>query len=261
VQKQVLDDPNKRPPQQPPRPGPRPINSPVSKYFEAKPGFANHYYNREERNRLWKAFTAYGDFSKTGEWTLSGDGDVENKKTTLEFNVREVGAKVPVRLRVLGVDFEYDATDKNVKLQELEAPPKSGGLISALYIYRHLLTLGEKGFEGEYAHGGHEPFYPLPEGNATLDPVKDRMMCEVLRTRHAGMSAKFYFALNKEKGYEPGMMVGFELILDRDKDPCEIYLDRYARKDGRTLPGRLRVKHGDRLYAEFTGLQWKFFDK
>ena len=47
--------------------------SPASKFFVAKAGFANYYFNQQERDELMKAFAKHGDFSKVGgSWTLEG---------------------------------------------------------------------------------------------------------------------------------------------------------------------------------------------
>ncbi len=55
---------------QPGRPGPRqpsnrpPIKSPATKLYEAKAGFANYYFNKQEQQRLLAAFHKHGDFGK-----------------------------------------------------------------------------------------------------------------------------------------------------------------------------------------------------
>ena len=55
----------------------------------------------------------------------------------------------------------------------------------ALYHYRQLLVSADKGFVGEFSHGGTEPFYLRPTGNAKPDYVKDRVLCEVFAKRLA----------------------------------------------------------------------------
>src|SRR5262249_54855424 len=67
----ITDDKNPMPVPQPaprPMPGPRPTPgpakpSPVAKFFEAKPGFANYYFNKQMTDRLWKGFQKHGDFN------------------------------------------------------------------------------------------------------------------------------------------------------------------------------------------------------
>jgi hypothetical protein len=131
-------------------------------------------------------------------------------------------------------------------------PPKSGGLITALYLYRQLLVGGEKGFVGEFSHGGHEPWYlPAPVGAKPNYEVQ-KVMCEVIRTRHAGTSAKWYFSLKDHR------LLGFEVTIDSDDDPCEVYLLDYKPEDGKELPTRMVVKHGEDTYADLGKLTFKF---
>ncbi len=54
----------------------------VKKFFEAKRGYANYYFNKLELTRAWSRCIARGDFHEaTGEWTLKGElaagGDAE----------------------------------------------------------------------------------------------------------------------------------------------------------------------------------------
>jgi hypothetical protein len=122
-------------------------------------------------------------------------------------------------------------------------------------MYRQLLAFGEKGFVGEFSHGGHEPFYlPTPPG-AKPDYNAQKVMCEVLRTRHANMSARWYFSLKDQR------LLGFEVSIDRDDDPCEVTLLDYKPVDGRLLPHKMQVRHGDEVYAEFTNLKYTFAAK
>src|SRR5262249_35584066 len=62
------------------RPGPPPAprrpaaESPAAKLCQAKAGYANYYFNRLERGRLWSAFQKHGDFSSiAGAWTIEAD--------------------------------------------------------------------------------------------------------------------------------------------------------------------------------------------
>src|SRR5205823_13577534 len=50
-----------------------PKESPATKLYESKPGFANFYFNKLERDRLWADFRKHGDFSGlAGVWTIDG---------------------------------------------------------------------------------------------------------------------------------------------------------------------------------------------
>jgi hypothetical protein len=254
VQRQELDDGTKPPPPPPgPRPRPRPTKpSPASKFFEAKAGFANHYFNKLARQRLWDNFKKNGDFTGLkGEWLIKSRGEVDNRPTSLEVSMKDLGAKQPVKLTVLGVDYDLEPLGDKTTKRDLSAPPKSGGLISAMYLWRQLLTAGEKGFVGEFSHGGYEPIYPPGPPGAKVENEAPKELAEVIRTRHAGLSAKWYFSLKDQK------LLAFEVTADRDEDPCEVYLSDYKKLDGRSLPAHITVRHGTDIYADFPKVTYR----
>jgi hypothetical protein len=119
-----------------------------------------------------------------------------------------------------------------------------------------LLAFGAKRFEGDFSHGGTEPIYPLPEEMpAKVEWGKMRVDCEVLRTKHAGVAAKWYFALedDKSKRWQKGQLIGAEVTRDRDEDPCEIYFSEYTDVGGgRKLPSKFAVRKGEGRYATLT---------
>jgi S1-C subfamily serine protease len=274
VMRREIEDPSKpspspepKPEPKPgPKPGPRPIPIPgpgrmpitpppaaVLKMYEAKPGFANYYFNKLELERLLKAFRTHGDFSgKTGEWVIEADGEVKNKKTTVKWVIREEKdaqgkeIRTVVRYSLGGVElYELDPIKPGQTDEERKNPPGSGGILVALYQYRQLLTLAQKGFVGEFYYGGWEPFYyPAPEG-ARSDFSK-RIEAEVIVTRTAGVPGKWYF------DRADGKLLGCEItILEREDDPCEIYFSDYKKDaQGRLLPQKLEVRYGKERYAQ-----------
>ncbi|MCS6852502.1 MAG: trypsin-like peptidase domain-containing protein, partial [Gemmataceae bacterium] len=236
-----------------PRPEPRVQpsvpNSPAAKLYEPKPGFANFYFNRLERDRLWAAFRKHGDFSTlTGEWALEADVDSKLRKTDAQLSIaEEADGKTLVKLVIGGLKYELEPLKVGQKIEALRDPPGSGGLMLALYHYRRLLTLGEKGFKEQFSHGGHEPFYPPPAGDAKPRSLRDlRVDTEVLRTEYADVAAKWYFSLTDQT------LLGFEVFVEKDQDPCEVYLADYRPVDGRSLPHRMEVRYGNDRYATFT---------
>ncbi len=262
VQRQVVED-DKNPQPQPgprPRPGPQvPSNSPAAKLYEPKAGFANFHFNKLERDRLLAAFRKQGDFSAfKGEWDWKGSGEAQEQKTIFEVNVRDEktadgkGTQPVVRLSIRGLDYKLEPLQSKLPPGDLKAPAKSGGFITAMYHYRQLLVMGEKGFEGDFSHGGYEPMYmPTPAGQKP-DYTKQRIMTEVLRTRHAGTSVKWFFS------QADGTLVGFEVTVDRDEDPCEVYLSDYkAIEGGQKLPHRIQVHHGNENYCDLKVEAWK----
>jgi serine protease Do len=233
-----------------PRPGPQPIpDSPAKKLYEAKPGFANFYFNKLERERLLAGFHKQGDFSKLqGDWKITANGTIKGKRALVELIVKDKGAKDGnsplVQAIVDGIDFGLEPFNPDTT-GNLKDPPDSGGLLAALFQYRQLLAFGEKGFATNYfSHGGTEPFYLPPPEKERPDYSKLRVDCEVLRTQQAGVNTKFYFSPKDQS------LLGFEASVDRDEDPCEVYLSEYKDVDGRKLPGRIVVRYGDKPYAD-----------
>jgi hypothetical protein len=154
-----------------------------------------------------------------------------------------------------GLDFSLEPLNDEEKQATRRDPPDSGGLLMALYQYRQMLVLGPKGVATGFSHGGVEPFYPPKEGETKVDYSKLRVDAEVIRTRHASADGKWYFS-TKDDG-TAGQMLGFELRLDRDEDPCEVYLSDYKDVNGGKLPHRILVRFGDKNYADLTVNSWK----
>ena len=217
----------------------------VGKLYEAKPGYANFYFNKQERDRLMKTFAANsGQFAgQTGTWTIKGDGKVKDNPSTVEFKIAEEKDKegkteTTVHYSKGGVNDLYvlQPIKQGLSDEERESPPGSGGLLMALMQYRQMLALGEKGFAGDgFAHGGWEPFYP--DG-------KTAVPCEVLLTKLGSAPAKWYFSK------KDGTLLGGEVsLVEREKDPCELYFSDYKKVDGRSLPGKIEVRYGKDTFA------------
>ena len=108
------------------------------------------------------------------------------------------------------------------------------------------MTIGQKGFEGGFNHGGVEPLYlPTPDG-AKPDYKKQRIDCEVLLTEHVGAQGKWYFDPKDQK------LLAFEIRVDKEDDPCEVFLSDYKKVDGRELPHKIEVWYGNKRYANLT---------
>jgi hypothetical protein len=242
----------------PARPGPaRPVvTTPASKFYEAKAGFANYYFNKVERDRLLAAFKKHGDFTNSkGDWSLRATGTVKGKKALVHVAVKDRGAKDEksdlVQGIIDGIDYSLEPLKTDQETAVLKDPPGSGGLLIALYQYRQLLAVGEKGFVGDFSHGGVEPFYlPTPDKERP-DFAKLRVDCEVLRTKLGGVAAKWHFSQKDQS------LLGFEVTPDRDDDPCEVYLSEYEKVDGRDLPRRMEVRYGDKVFAVLNVNDWK----
>jgi S1-C subfamily serine protease len=255
-----------RPPRAPERRAPTPAESPSSKdspaakLYEPKPGFANFYFNKLERDRLLTDFRKHGDFRDlSGGWTIEGEFEIRQKKSPATVVLGEEktadgkSTRAVVRLTLGGVGFKVDPLKTGQDPQDLAEPPGSGGLLLALYQYRRLLTLGEKGFEGQFAHGGHEPLYPPPaDGSLPTNPSQLRVESEVLATEHAAVPAKWYFARDDRR------LLGAEVMVVRDEDPCELYFSEYRPANGRALPHRLEVRYGNDRFGIFRIKDYQF---
>jgi S1-C subfamily serine protease len=258
VQRQELDESGRPKPGQPepqpqpgrPRPGqpqPRPTiptDSPATKLYQAKPGFANYYFNKLAQERLLAESRKLGDFTNVpGEWTIEARLKTARSESPATLSVVEEKSRTLARLTQGDVKYEIDPlSDKPVK--ELLDPPGSGGFLIALDLYRRLLTLGPKAFEREFGHGGHEPLYPPPADGKAPSSLNDlRVDAEVLHGEHGRYFVKYYFSLKDHT------LLGMEVKLDPELDPCEVYFSDYRPEEGRLLPHRIDVRTGDTLYG------------
>ena len=259
-QRKVLEDPDaKPPPKLPPVKIVKGPPSPAAKYYQPKPGFSNFYFNKLEQDRLLAAFHKHGDFSSLGgKWTI--DGGVRLKKLTSQSKAHiEIGeekskddkSSKPVVKMTVG-DFPYTLEPLNQgDPAVLRLPEGSGGLLAALYVYRQFLLGDGKGFS-EFAHGGCEPFYPPPASGKTPASLGDlRVETEVINSRLGPFLTKWFFSRADSK------LLGFELRLQENEDPCEVYLSDYRPVDGRLLPHKMQVQYGNFHYGTFNLTSFK----
>ncbi len=240
------------PPPMPKLPTPKGGDSEASKMYVPKKGYANWYFNQLERDKLLAEMKKQGDFSTVpGAWVAEGKYAMGERNGDVRFEITEGkdDADAIVNLK-LGIDLKLaPLKDTDARLQ-LE-PLGSGGLMMALYHWHRMLTVGAKGFEGQFAHGGTEPCYPYPaDGTAPKSLAALRTDCAILRTKHGSTNCKWYVSL---KDYS---LVGFETFLGKDDnkelDPCEVYFSNYKAVDGKQLPHRIEIRNGDKRYAVFT---------
>jgi S1-C subfamily serine protease len=266
VQRQEIDDGKPKPPQpQPPGPPQPPIpKSPASDLYKPKPGFANFKFNQMELERLLGALRKQGDFtSVAGDWTIEAKFKTAKSDSDAKLTFVEEKTKTVVGLDIGSVSYKLDdplqvalnAKSDDGKADEAKRlfdPPGSGGFMTAMYMYRRLLTLGPKGFERNFSHGGHEPFYPPAADGKQPASLNDlRVDTEVLQGEHGRFVAKYYCSLKDQT------MLGLEVTIDKDADPCEVYFSDYRKVDGRMLPHRIEVHNGDNVYGTFTVQSYK----
>ena len=245
------------PPKEPvPVPAPVPAGE-TAKLYKTKKGYANWHFNELERDKLLAAFKKTGDFSTVGgTWTVEGTFEKGDVKGPMRFEVNEgKDDGDPVVNLKLNIEQKLSPLkDSDARLQ-IE-PIGSGGLMMALYQYHRFLTVGPKGFEALFAHGGTEPFYPFPtDGAAPKSLAALRVDADVIRTKHGSTACKWYFSK------KDATLLGFETFLTSETDPCEVYFSDYKAVDGKQLPHRIEVRHADKRYAVLTVTKYTFGKK
>ena len=113
-------------------------------------------------------------------------------------------------------------------------PPSSGGLLSALHLWRRLLMLGPQRFGQVYYLGTapiQHPDKPEPQLVDVLVGVEGGVEC--------------HFLVDPAEGF----LLGMEMFPDDEVDPCELYFSRYAETDGKFLPQQIAVRYGNDLYG------------
>jgi hypothetical protein len=201
----------------------------VKPYFEKRAGYANYWFNRYHQQRVWNAFLARGDFSEAGwNWRLRGklaagaDAEIELTETTGAIVMPEGRSEAEFKL----------------SLAEVTGPPRSGGLLAAVHVWQRLLLLGPRRF-GELHYLG------------TLPWQSDSELADCLAGTYAGVEVHFYF--------DPagGDMLGVTMQASDDQDPCEIYFSDQRSIDGRVLPHKWTIRHGDQVFAELSISAWE----
>jgi S1-C subfamily serine protease len=244
---------------QPPPPPPK-VSGPAAKYYKAKPGFANWYFNEESRDALVKVMRGHGDFTKMkGAWTIEGQAKLGDARASQPFKITLDGDQLSIRLNDIPSDLDL-SKDTSARKQ-MDTPVGSGGLLVALNQLRELLVMpnGEKTFNDDYSHGGVEPFYLYPDTDPELqfDWNKQRSDCQVLRTRTGSTSAKWFFAKDDpvaaKAGLKPGYLAGAEVSIDPDEDPCELYFSDYKKVGDNLFPHKITVVFGtNKRYGTLT---------
>jgi S1-C subfamily serine protease len=261
---QKQEEAKPRAPQPGPPPARPPASSPATKLYEAKPGFANYYFNKIERDRLLAASRAQSDFhDAAGEWSATGRIELKNGPLPFQMTMREDRSAAGLARTVIGLklgpsQYELDPLKTDQEMHRLTDPPGSGGLLMALYQYRRILTMGRAGFEGRFDYEGIEPFYP-PRASGAAGPAEgtaeslaaSRTDTEVIATEHAAVPAKWYFAPREST------LIGFEIYPIADDDPCEVYLSDYRQLGGHLLPHEIRVRHGDQWFGTIVIQTWQ----
>jgi len=221
------------------KPAPKPVQLPnarapkapagLAKYYAQRSGYANYYFNKLNRDRIWKNFTSICDLTAaTGDWTL--DGDLEGGGQ-MNLTLSDKGVKGSFPNGAVSLDASKD-------LDTQKAPQGSGGLLAALHLWRRFVTLGPQKFGDVYYLG-------------TAPVINREGVYDVLVATHGVAESRLLF------DSESGLPVGLEAQLSSSAaggDPCELYFSDFKLIDGKQFPHRIEVRNGNDI---FTTIQLK----
>lgn len=196
----------------------------VAKLFEERTGYANYYFNKLHRDRVWQANSAHADLTgRAGPWSIVAEAEDGG---AVEFTL----ADDKVHWKHEGGEAEIDLTkDLDTQL----APADSGGLLAAAAMWRRLLLRGPERF-GEVYYLGTAP---LPYGEPLMN------LGDVLIATHDVVETRFLF------DPQTGRLLLLEMFPSPDVDPCEIHFSDFRDTDEGELPHRWEIRHGDRVFG------------
>jgi S1-C subfamily serine protease len=217
-------------PQARPHAKPAPMPAIVKQHYVEKPGYVNYYFNQLERDRVWKALVARGDYSALKDaWTIQGETGMGED---LKLEISDTHASIKLPSGELRIELEGSLAAR------LE-PPASGGMLVALAMWRRFLVTGPEQF-GEVYYLGTAPL----EG-------RDKLY-DVLIANHGDVECQMAF------DPENGQLAALEMTPEEDTDPCELYFSEYHEAEGRMVPGRIEVRHGDDYRQAFQCKTYSF---
>jgi serine protease Do len=208
---------------------PAPIPEVVKEHFEQRRGFANYYFNRRERDRVWQAWNGRCNLAgQNGAWTLDGQL-ADGSACQVEIGDRQVAVAPASQERLLWVPGENFAENLSPR----------NGLSAALYLWRRLAVEGVSRF-GSVDYLGTAP---LPGCKGPVD---------VLAGTCRGVEGHFYF------DPRDGKLLLVEMFFDQNADPYSLSFFGYRRENGRLLPGRLEIHCGDQRLGGLTVKKYRF---
>lgn len=224
-------DGEEKPEEQPPQPMP-PMPDPLAEvlkktipeqwkdWFVAKPGFANYRFNQLEQERVLAPLKSLGDFaSATGTWRLSGKS--------------AAGDAFDLTLATAGIGLEIRDAAFFQQLGDSEAvdePPRTGGFLMAVHLFRQLLSQGTSAFT-EAAYFGSEPLDGRGE------------WVDVMVTTQSAIETRWFFSRAS------GQLLGLDSRLYEDAEACSIRFENWQEFNGKRLPASWNVFSGDTPFA------------
>jgi hypothetical protein len=224
------------------KPKAEPLAEIVKRHYEPKRGYVNYHFNRVERDRVWRAFVARGDYAAlSGTWKISGvlagGGDFAFEIGGEESAVEMPGGKLETSLKG--------------NLTESFDPPGSGGLLVTLGLWRRLLVMSPEKF-GDLAYLGTTPLYRgmLHDPPTEFGPASP--LADVYTASYGGVDVLFHFDTSD------GTLALVEMFADELSDPCELHLSDYQEVEGRMWPHRIEARFSDAVYNLYQCQKFNF---
>ena len=216
------DAPKRQPLPAPQIPAPQKLPPEITSLVQRREGYANYFFNLENQKRIWTANVHHGDFSNTkGQWLFSG--------------VLTAGGEFQIALEDSRLLAQFPSgpalVDTTLDLDQQTDPENSGGLLAALYLWRHLLTSGPDKF-GEMFYLGTAP-----------TPSQPGLFDVLVGTYNVIQETRFLFDTTN------GKLVGMEMALNDDIDRCDITFSDFNMYKGLQIPHKIEVRHGSQLFA------------
>lgn len=197
--------------------GPQPPAE-LAKHFQARRGYANFYFNELNRDRIWNALNASGDFSEdVGGWEIKGELE-GGGNVSLELGDDASKTNWVGEAATIDTSKDYDGQ---------LGPRGSGGSLIALHLWRNFLTVGPGKF-GDVVYIG-----TAPDEAGVLNDI-------LLGTQNV---VEFRMKFHPKSG----QLVGVEMVPDAAVDPCQIDFEDFREVDGKAFPHRLTIRNGEKI--------------
>jgi serine protease Do len=202
----------------------------VKERYEEMRGYANYWYNRQRQQELWDNYRSKNSLEQSGsQWRIAGT--LPNDEP-FEMVVGPLRGEIRLPTGRSGALFSDDLAS------EL-SPPGSGGLLLTVHLWQRLMDKGLQRF-GEVYYLGQ-----LPVGT-------EGALVDCLVGLHDGMEFRLLFSPDN------GDLVGLEMFSGDEADPCVVHFSEFSDVEGRHLPHRWQVYHGEMEFADLRVTSWRF---
>lgn len=213
----------------------------VAKHYTKKNGYINYYFNKQNQDRVLKAYSELCSLSSNeGNWTITGSVDGSGDFKLIQ---NETSASLEHPKGQFSVKFGKKLlTDHPKTLRKRRAspsfgrdsfgPPGSGGMFAAIHLWQRFLIKGPKRY-GEIYYLGTAPV------------ANSKKLADILVCTYSGIETWFYFDSDN------GQLLCLEMTSDEDLDPCEILFSDYKGQAGKQLPHHWEVRFGDKTFGQF----------